>query len=227
MTKPLVSSILSGSEAEQERADNWGTENGNEVSDKWRSDSSATSGIKMIPHSFNQQTDEDKTTRMSFYNPLTKYEQTQPRRLRSGRAVQGVLSPEAIAAEVEETALHEGSPSYVQKDGDTLPELSLPVAGASAASHLQVGEKQIIDQLLTGMLGTGVNMMQGGGLGAQPAGGAAAPAAAFGPTPVYYAAQETGVSTVEIVLIISGSILVIGLVGLMVWLLTSKKKRRR
>lgn len=124
----------------------------------------------------------------------------------------------------------EAAPGYedyqvdAEGEGNQLPGNALETAGFEAPSHLQVASTQIIDQLMTGMLGTGLNMMQG----QQPAAAAAAPAVQpFGPTPMYYPAQETGLSTVEIILIISGSILIIGLVGLLVWLVMSKQKRRR
>lgn len=102
-----------------------------------------------------------------------------------------------------------------------------PTGEFAAPSHLQLGVSQIVDQLLSGMLGTGLNVMQGGQAGGQQPAMAAAAAPAFGPAPAYYPSQEAGLSTVEIILIISGSILFIGLLGLLVWLAMSKKKRRR
>ncbi|CDJ64234.1 hypothetical protein, conserved [Eimeria necatrix] len=145
-------------------------------------------------------------------------------RLGSGRfrrGEQGVLSSDALDAEAQEAALKATESLELQAESKD-PSLA---SESPAASHLQVGVKQIFDQLLTGMLGTGVNLIQGGAMGAQPM--TMAPAVGFGPAPAYYQAPDTGLSTVEIILIISGGILVIGLVGLLVWLATRKKSRRR
>ncbi|KAL8452180.1 hypothetical protein Emed_001487 [Eimeria media] len=101
--------------------------------------------------------------------------------------------------------------------GSTIDKL----AKSPASSLLQV--KQIFDQLLTGIMGTGMNLMQGAPAQAQ----AAAAPPAFGPTPIYYQPQaETGLSTVEIVLIISGAMLALGLIGLVAWLVLSRRRRR-
>ncbi|CDJ58852.1 hypothetical protein, conserved [Eimeria maxima] len=150
----------------------------------------------------------------------------------------GSLSADALAAEVEEEALHgtatdevgplEGEKGMQEGLSGSPDAKKDTTAFPLGLSHLQVGAKQIFDQLLTGMLGTGVNLIQGRAMGqAQPATMMAPAALPYGPTPAYYAQPETGLSTVEIVLIIAGSILAVGLIGLLVWVATSKKRHRR
>lgn len=111
-------------------------------------------------------------------------------------------------------------------------------------SHLQVTDtthdKQIINQLLTGMLGTGLGMMQGMGTGGMVGGTpaatpvAAAPVAVSpllpgsGPTIDMAASysDRSGLSTFELILICSGALLAVGLVGLLFWLVMSRKRKR-
>lgn len=123
----------------------------------------------------------------------------------------------------EATGYNLGPGGAVQRAAENRPASGL---GASL-SLVQVGVSQIFDQLLTGALGTGLNLMQGGPAGAQQAAMTAAATPAVATTPAYYPAQNSGLSTMEIILIISGSVLVVGLLGLLVWLVMSKKKRRR
>ncbi|KAL8434864.1 hypothetical protein ACSSS7_002830 [Eimeria intestinalis] len=130
------------------------------------------------------------------------------------------LSPDSDAApRFEDSSTNQHAKVGVEGNhGSTTEEL----AKSPASSMLQV--KQIFDQLLTGIMGTGMNLMQGAPAQAQ----AAAATPAFGPTPIYYQPPaETGMSTVEIVLIISGTMLALGLIGLVAWLVISRRRRRR
>ncbi|KAL8452329.1 hypothetical protein Emag_002448 [Eimeria magna] len=134
------------------------------------------------------------------------------------------LAPTALAPDNDTLPMSENSNTSPDanigvgaEQGSTIDEL----AKSPASSLLQV--KQIFDQLLTGIMGTGMNLMQGSPAQAQ----AAAAAPAFGPTPIYYQPPaETGLSTVEIVLIISGTLLAVGLIGLVAWLVISRRRRR-
>ncbi|KAL8273270.1 hypothetical protein Esti_002771 [Eimeria stiedai] len=115
--------------------------------------------------------------------------------------VSTALAPDTNAPPVyEDSGTNQDANGGVEgQQGITTDEL----AKSPASSMLQV--KQIIDQLLTGVMGTGLNLMRG-----SPAQAAAAPPA-LGPTPMYYQPPtETGLSTVEIVLIISGAMLALG-----------------
>ncbi|KAL8431549.1 hypothetical protein Efla_000595 [Eimeria flavescens] len=109
---------------------------------------------------------------------------------RGHRAIRSSFESNTPAALQPET---DGQPSLDERSEDAaakehrMNDATSEAPEPPATSMLQEKVTQIVDQLLTGMLGTGLNLMQGGPGAAQAA---AAPAPIYGPTPAYYQTAE-------------------------------------